>query len=183
MKNFFITMVLFLMNSTTVYLQEVAPKHQISINASKFIVLFNEQVSNLDLTYRYTLEDKNLNLRLATSIDLGTSETDISDYSVRIGADKLFKESDRWKFYVGMDANYSRTIAKSTGRLTNKTGLIPFIGILHHFGPHFSLSTEPSFAIFRNEIIDQDSFNPNASSIDYTFNFINLGQIKVGFHF
>lgn len=176
-------MVLLFLSNTIVFAQDDFPKHQVSINASKFVLLFNEQVNNLDLTYRVAIVDSTLNLRAATSINLGTGEDDLTDFSVRLGVDRIFKVRKRWKFYTGLDANYGRTNARSTERTTTKIGLIPFIGFLYQIGPHFSLSSEPSLAIFRNEVIDNNSFNPDANSTDFSFTLINLGQIKVGFHF
>lgn len=176
-------MALLFWSSSIVFSQEDFPRHQVSINASKFFLLFNEQVNNLDLTYRGTLAKNSVNLRAATSIDIGTAEGDFTNYSVRLGIDKVFKVSGRWKFYTGLDANYGKTEAKSTERITTKIGVIPFIGFLYHFGTHFSVSTEPSLAIFRNESIDNNSFNPESNSTDFSFNLINIGQIKLGFHF
>ncbi len=179
-----ITMVLFLLNCTIVFSQEDgSTRHQISINASKFIPLFNEQINNLDLTYRWAFGNRLQNLRAAASIDLGTAENELNDFSVRLGIDRTFKKSGRWTFYYGLDATYGKTVVKSTQRISTKMGLLPFAGFLYQIGPHFSLSTEPSLALFRNEAIDQDSFNPNASNINYTLNFINIGQVKIGFHF
>jgi len=178
-----LTMVLLILGNTIVFSQVDFTRHHISVNASKFVLIFNEQVNNLDITYRAALAESKFNLRSAASIDLGTAEDDITDFSIRLGVDKIFKESRKWKFYTGIDANYGRIEAKNTKRITTKIGIIPFIGFLIHFGPHFSLSTEPSLAIFRNEVIDNNSFNPNANSTDVSFNLINIGQIKVGFHF
>ncbi|MFT4535082.1 MAG: hypothetical protein ACJA1A_001276 [Saprospiraceae bacterium] len=177
------TLVLLILGSTFVFSQVEYTKHHVSVNASKFVLIFNEQVNNLDLTYRLTLADTTHSLRLATSIDLSTAEDAVTDYSIRMGVDRTFKISGNWKFYTGIDANYTRTNAKSAQRITTRIGAIPFIGFLYNFGPHFSISTEPSLAIFRNKTVDKDSFNPNANTSDFSFDLINIGQIKVGFHF
>ncbi len=83
-----------------------------SINASKFVLIFNEQVNNLDITYRVLAVDSSHSLRMATSIDLSTAEDAVTDYSIRIGIDRVFKISGDWKLYTGIDANYTRTNAK-----------------------------------------------------------------------
>lgn len=182
-KNITNTIVLLILGSTIAFSQVDFTRHHVSVNASKFVLIFNEQVNNLDLTYRITTVDSTHSLRMATSIDLSTAEDAVTDYSVRLGVDRIFKISGNWKFYTGIDANYSRTNAKSAQRVTTKIGAIPFIGFLYHFGPHFSISTEPSLAILRNKTVDKDSFNPNANTSDFSFELINIGQIKVGFHF
>lgn len=158
-------------------------RHQISVNASKFVLIFNEQVNNLDLTYRLQALDSLYNLRFATSIDLSTAEDAVTDFSVRVGIDKVFKVSSNWKFYSGLDLNYGRIEAKSAQRTTTKIGIIPFIGFLYHIGPNFSISSEPSLAIFRNKVVDKDSFNPKTNTTNFSFDLINIGQIKMGFHF
>ena len=170
-------------SSTFVFSQVDFTRHHLSVNGSKFLLIFNEQVNNLDLTYRIASVDSTKNYRIATSLDLSTAEDAVTDFSVRLGIDKIFKVSGNWKFYTGIDANYTRINAKSAKRVTTKVGLIPFIGFLYHFGPHFSVSTEPSLAIFRNETNDKDTFNPNVNTSSYSFELINIGQIKVGFHF
>ena len=171
------------MSSTIVFSQVEFTRSQISINASKFVLIFNEQVNNLDLTYRRALTDSKYNFRSATSIDLSTAEDAVTDFSLRLGLDKIFKESGNWKFYTGLDVNYTRINAKSAQRVTTRVGVIPFIGFLYHFGPHFSISSEPSFAVLRNKVVDMDSFNPAANTSDISFDLINIGQIKIGFHF
>ena len=183
LDKFIVVMVLLLSGNTIVFSQVDFTKHHVSVNASKFVLIFNEQVNNLDLTYRIASADTTHSLRLATSIDLSTAEDAITDFSIRVGVDRMFKISGNWKFYSGIDANYSRTNAKSAQRITTKIGAIPFIGFLYHFGPHFSISTEPSLAILRNKTVDKDSFNPDANTSDFSFDLINIGQIKVGFHF
>ncbi len=182
-KKLIMSLALAVMVCASVFSQEDFTKHQISINASKFVLIFNEQVNNLDVTYRVASRDSSHNFRIATSLDLSTAEDAVTDFSVRVGLDKVFKESGNWKFYFGTDFNYTRTEAKSAERITTKMGVIPFVGFLYHFGPHFSISTEPSLAILRNKTVDEDSFNPNANTTDYSFDLINIGQIKVGFHF
>ncbi len=176
-------MVLLFMGNTIVISQVEFTKHQIAINASKFLVLFNEQVNNLDITYRVAVADSSFHFRMASSIDLSTGEDAITDFSARLGVDKIFKTSKKWTYYVGADLNFGRIEAKSAKRTTTKIGILPFLGIMYNFGKHFSISTEPSLAVFRNEVIDKDSFNPEVNSTNTSIEFINIGQIKLGFHF
>lgn len=157
--------------------------NQLSINASKFVLIFNEGVDNLDMTYRRGLRDSITTFRIATSLDLSTSADAVTDFSIRLGVDRLFLESGSWKFYSGVDLNYGRVNAKSAERVTTRIGILPFVGFLFHMGKHFSVSTEPSLAIFRNKIEDANSFNPASNTSNYSLELINLGQIKVGFHF
>jgi len=182
-KKMIFMMVLLVSCNTIVFSQVDFTKHHVSVNASKFVLIFNEQVNNLDLTYRILAVDSTHSLRLATSLDLSTAEDAVTDFSLRVGVDRMFKINGNWKFYTGIDANYTRTNAKSAQRITTRVGAIPFIGFLYHFGPHFSISTEPSLAIFKNKTVDKDSFNPDANTSDFSFELINIGQIKVGFHF
>lgn len=182
-KNIFVTMVLLVLSNTIVFSQIEYTSNHISINASKFVLIFNEQVDNLDLTYRRSFSQSSYSLRGSTSIDLSTADDAVTDFSIRLGVDKVYRLSGNWKFYVGADMNYGRVEAKSAKRITTKQGVIPFLGFLYHFGSHFSISSEPSLAIFRNKTVDKDDFNPNVNTSSYSFELINIGQIKVGFHF
>lgn len=173
---------LILSMSAIIFSQEDFTKHQISVNASKFVVLFNEQVNNLDLTYRYSF-DKNQRIRLASSIDVSTEEGDISDYEIRLGYDFDIKDSKRWNFYTGVDLTYGQSVSKSSGRSSTNLGSYLLFGALFKIGDHFSLSTEPSLAVFRKNRTDDDSFDPDANSSWTEVKLLNIGQIKVGFHF
>jgi len=157
-------------------------KHQIGINASKFVVLFNEQVNNLDVTYRYSLNNKQ-RLRLATSIDVSTEEGDMTNYEVRLGYDFNIKQTARWDFYTGFDVTYGQSIVTSTERTTTTAGPYLFFGALFKMGDHFSLSTEPSIAVFRKSRQDPSSFTPDEIERWTEFKLLNIGQIKVSFHF
>ena len=168
--------------SAFLFSQEGYTKHQIGINASKFIVLFNEQVNNLDIGYRYSFT-KNQRLRLATSVDLSTEEGDRSDYELRIGYDFDLRQSKRWDFYTGLDLTFGQSITTSTQRVTTKFGPYFFVGALFKIGKHFSLSTEPSLAIFGKIRKDPNSFDAEANTRWTEVKLQNIGQIKVGFHF
>ncbi len=182
-KNIMHTAVLLLVGNAFVFSQVDHTSNHLSINASKFVLIFNEQVNNLDLTYRRSFSDSSYSLRCATSVDLSTADDAVTDFSVRLGFDKVYKLSGNWKFYTGADLNYGRTEAKSAQRTTTKQGVIPFLGFLYNFGTHFSISTEPSLAIFQNKTVDKDDFNPKVNNTSYSFELINIGQVKVGFHF
>lgn len=178
-----LSVAVFLSMSCYSFAQVDFTKHQFTVDASKFVLIFNEEVDILDLAYRVALKDSTHFLRFATSFSLSTEESAVTDYSIRVGIDRVFKSSGNWKFYTGLDINYGSTEAKSAQRITTKIGVIPFIGFLYNFGPHFSISTEPSFAIFRKTVDDKNTFNPNINKSHFSFDLINIGQIKVGFHF
>jgi len=164
------------------FAQEDYTKHQLGMNASKFVVIFNEQVNNLDLTYRYSLSDKQ-RIRFASSIDVSTEEGDITAYEIRLGYDFNLKDTERWNFYTGFDVTYGQSVTTSTDRLSRHFGPYVFLGVLFKMGKHFSLSTEPSLAILRKIRKDPESFNPEADANWTEIKFLNVGQIKVGFHF
>lgn len=168
--------------SAILFSQEDYTKHQIGINASKFIVLFNEQVNNLDLSYRHSFK-ANQRFRLASSVDISTEEGDINDYEIRLGYDFDLKQTKRWNFYTGVDVTFGQSITKSTERATTKVGPYIFLGALFKMGKHFSFSTEPSLAIFHKIRKDPNSFDATANSNWTEIKLLNIGQIKVGFHF
>jgi len=159
--------------------QESLQKRHLSINANEFVNVFTDQVNTLDLTFRVMAIDTSHSLRIATSFGMSSVEEEISGFALRIGIDNVFKETKHWKFYTGVDAEYG--YAKVNDRETSSTtyGLIGFVGFLYQFGPHFSLSTEPSIGIFRET--QSFSFRDDISST--RFSPVKLGQIKVGFHF
>jgi len=159
-----------------------ANKHQIGINASKFIILFNEQVNSLELNYRYNLGNP-YSLRSALSYEQNTADDGIWDASVKLGLDKKFKTSEKWEFYYGIDAFFQNTIISSSERTTSKIGGFVFIGVMRHFGSHFSLSTEPNFSVIYVDYKDPTSFSTDANRSWYEYKIGNIGQIQVNFHF
>ena len=161
---------------------EAFTKHQIGINASKFIVFFNEQVNNLDLTYRYSLNEKQ-RLRLATSLDISNEPGDIKNYEGRIGYDFDIKKTNRWNFYSGLDFTFGQSITTSTERKTTIVGPYFLFGALFKMGNHFSLSTEPSLAILHKSRKDPNSFDSDSNANWTEIKLLNIGQIKVSFHF
>ena len=181
-KKLIFTIALTFFVSAIVFSQEAYTKHQIGINASKFIVLFNEQVNNLDISYRYSMTEGQ-RLRFASSVDVSTEDGDISDYEFRLGYDFTIKDSKRWNFYSGLDVTYGQSITKSSGRESTIVGPYIFFGSLFKIGKYFSLSTEPSLAILGKIRKDPESFSPDANSNWLEVKLLNIGQIKVGFHF
>ena len=157
-------------------------RHQVGINASKFVLIFNEQVDNLDISYRFSL-DSLIGLRSSVTLDLSSADDAINDFSGRIGIDRIFMQKGNWKFYSGVDFNYSVNTLKSSQRTNRKYGALMFLGFLYHFGPHFSISSEPSLAFFHNTTFDASTFNPDVNKSSNSLELINIGQIKVSFHF
>lgn len=157
-------------------------RHQIGINASKFIVLFNEQVNSLELSYRYKLAWP-YSLRTGLSYEHNTADDGLFNASARVGIDKYFKTNKKWKFYYGTEAYFSRTELNSSNRTTTKYGGFIFLGLLYHLSESFSLSTEPNFSVLYIDFKDPDSFDPDASRSWYEFNLGNIGQIQLNFHF
>ncbi len=157
-------------------------KHHVGINASKFFVLFNEQVNNLDISYRYAITETS-RIRVASSLDVSTEEGDFTNYEFRVGYDFNYKEIEKWRFYPGLDLTFGQGILKSADRVNTTIGLLPFFGIQCKLGKHFSLSTEPSLALYGKIRMDPNSFDPDANDRWMELKFLNIGQVIVGFHF
>ena len=177
-------MVLILSMSTIIFSQEPQEaniKHQIGVDASKFILLLDEQVSILDLTYRYTISEKQ-RFRIGGSLDISTEEGDLQNYEVRLGYDFNIKQTKNWNFYYGMDVTLGQTIASSSERKTTTIGPYIFFGALFKLGDHLSFSTEPSLTLLNKRRNDPNSFDANANANWMEFRFLNIGQIKVSFH-
>ena len=92
------TAALVLMVNAVSFCQIEFTRHQLGINASKFVLIFNEQVDNLDLSYRLSI-DSTLGIRSSVSLDLSTAVDVVNDFSARIGLDKIFMQKGNWKFY------------------------------------------------------------------------------------
>lgn len=182
MKYIISTAALIFLVSAVGFCQVDFTRHQLGINASKFVLIFNEQVDNLDLSYRVSL-DSIYGIRTAVSLDVSSAEDAINDFSARIGGDRIFLQKGNWKFYTGIDLNYSVNTLKSSQRSNKKYGGLVFLGFLYHFGSHFSISSEPSLAFFRKSTSDSTTFNPNLNTSSYLLELINIGQVKVSFHF
>ena len=165
---------------TSIFSQVPYTKKQLSINASEYSQLFMDQGENtLDLTYRIAAIDSSHTLRLATSFGFSTDDDELSNFAVRVGIDNTYKESGNWKFYSGLDFAYSIVSINDSDRSFTKIGMIPFLGFLYHIGPHFSISTEPSIGIFRDRV----NFGIAEPRNEYKVSLVNLGQIRIGFHF
>ena len=182
MKYILNTAALILMMNAAGFGQIDFTRHQIGINASKFVLIFNEQVDNLDISYRYSV-DSTIGVRSSISLDISSAEDAINDFSGRIGIDKIFLQKGSWKFYSGIDLNYSVNTLKSSQRTNRKYGGLVFMGFLYHFGSHFSISSEPSLSFFHKTTHDDTSFNPDVNKSSNALELINIGQIKVSFHF
>lgn len=176
------TMALIFMVSAIGFAQVEFTRHQLGINASKFVLIFDEQVDNLDLSYRVSVDSVS-GIRASFSLDVSSAEDAINDFSGRIGVDRIFLQKGNWKFYSGIDINYSVNKLKSSDRTNKKYGVLTFLGFLYHFGPHFSISSEPSLAFFRRSTKDPTNFNPDVNKSFNSLELINIGQIKVSFHF
>ncbi|MFT6337318.1 MAG: hypothetical protein ACJATI_004081 [Halioglobus sp.] len=167
-------------SSSFIFGQVPYTKSQLSLNANEFSQIFTDQKENtLDLTFRVAAIDSSHTLRLATSFGYSTVDDEVSHFAVRVGIDNVYRESGNWKFYSGIDMEYSLKSINDSSTSFSSIGLIPFLGFLYHIGPHFSISTEPSIGIFR----ETENFNSTNSDSEYRFTLVNLGQIKVGFHF
>jgi len=177
-----ISTVLGIFLSTICFSQDTTTKHQVSLNASKFIFLFNEEANNLDISYRYSINET-YNVRSALSLDYSSDSNAISDIAVKIGLDKHFLKHNNWHFYSGFDINYAQGVLNSTDRTTKKYALNVLAGFMYKIGDHFSLSTEPGIVIERNTVNDPQSFNPNANNSWTEIKLLNIGQVKIGFHF
>jgi hypothetical protein len=157
-------------------------KHQLGINASKFIAIFNEQVNSLELNYRYRINYP-LSLRTSLSYDQNTADDGLWDASFKIGIDRQFKSSKKWIFYHGIDAYFQNTIISSSERTTLKVGGFIFIGILRYFGSHFSIATEPNFSILYVDFKDPTAFSTDANRSWTEYKLGNIGHIQLNFHF
>ena len=157
-------------------------RHQLGLNASRFILFFDEQSNNLDLGYRLCMDSLN-RIRLASTLELSTASDAVSSWAVRLGVDRTFATKKNWAYYYGVDAQYFSTISSSSGRRNENYGAQVFIGILFHIGNYFSLSTEPTLAFLRYSTMDDNDFNPNSNRKWFETKFLNIGQVNFNFHF
>lgn len=157
-------------------------RHQIGINASKFLALLNDQENSLELIYRYSFNNP-YSLRAALSYEQNTADDGIWDVALKLGVDRKFKKSDKWIFYYGVDMFFQNSIINSSDRTTTKVGGFVFIGIMRKFGNHFSLATEPNFSVVYVDYKDPSAFSTDANRSWYEYEFGNIGQIQVNFHF
>lgn len=178
-KIYYLMLILVCCNSS---LSAQRTRHQIGMNASKFIVLFNEQINNLDISYRYRLDSLH-SFRTAMNLDHTSAEEGISDMAFRLGIDRHFLIMNNWEYYYGVEANYTATILKSSNRNNSNYGAFVFIGFLYKFGEHCSISTEPTLALLRYKVIDKDEFGPSANRHWTELKLLNIGQVKLSFHF
>ena len=157
--------------------------HQISINMSKFIRgIFPSDEYAYEIGYRYRLNEK-WALRTSISFQNETSETGYNEGRLKLGADRIFKDYGKWRFYYGADLFGYYISYKGTDRRIIQTGLSVLLGVIFYISPHFSLATEPDIYLLYNHYLDRNTFSENTTEEYWIFGFGNIGQIKVSFHF
>lgn len=161
--------------------EELATKNQIGINASKFLLIFNEQVETVDIIYRRQLEEKYL-LRTGASIGYSDDGSGIVDLGLQLGVDRVFRTYSHWTFYLGGDISMSYSRINSSDSESLRYGVSSHLGIQYWIGRHFSISTEPSLAFYRNSI-DDKGFNPNSTKTWNEVKFLQLGEVIFSFIF
>jgi len=161
---------------------DVDSKHQIGISSAKFFTLFNESTNSLGINYRFSPTPK-LNYRTGLSYEHNTAEDGYFEGAFKLGVDRYFKNSDKWRFYYGIDTYFSQSMFFSSERSTTKFGGSLLFGVMFHLGKHFSFSTEPNFSLTKVYFRDDNSFDPDANRDWFEFKLENLGHVQMNFHF
>lgn len=157
--------------------------NQVSINAGKFLRgLFPGDDYAFEIGYRYSLKS-NWAIRTSMGFQNQTSESGFHEGRLSLGADRIFKNYGKWKFYYGVDGFGYFIFYKSTSRKTLQAGISALLGVIFYISPHFSISTEPQVYILFNHYIDEDSFADDSKDDYWIYGFGNIGQIKISFHF
>ncbi|MEX2477888.1 MAG: hypothetical protein WD357_05595 [Gracilimonas sp.] len=158
-------------------------KHQLGFNAFETIRLFEKNsAENYKLYYRYKFNSSTA-LRTGFNYRMNTSGKGQLNINLRVGVDKIFKESGKWKFYTGGDLLAGYEKFSSSDRKNYMVGAGSFLGIIHYINEHFSLSTEPGFLFKVKYYKNPNTFNPIDSETWVEVDLVNVGQVILSVHF
>ena len=157
-------------------------RHQVGLNASEFVVLFENQPRSTVLNYRLKL-DSNYTLRAGVNYDqIKDADNGYLRYTARLGADRVLKQTGKWEFYAAIDGLLILNKFQSDDRYTREMGFWVSLGILFKISKHFSISTEPNFSWFFVNHEDPDSFSDKISRWQER-RLSNIGQLLLNVHF
>ena len=157
--------------------------HQLGIGISRFVnAAFPSDTNTFLLEYRY-LKNTHLTYRIGGDYRAETNKDSTYEVALKLGADRLFRDYKKWKFYYGADL-WTRYLYYGGRRQHFTTiALNPFLGIQLQLSPHFSISTEPGFFVQYNFRRDYRSFDPEAQTQWWESRFAKVGNIQINFHF
>ncbi len=129
----------------------------------------------------YRFSERNF-FRLAGDLEQNSGDDGKLDFQIKLGLKRVLKEKDSWIFYTGIDGLYEYEFNKNSEVLIHREGGLIYVGATKMFGPHFSLSTEPSIFLVFKQTRDFDSF-----SDEYAFSrelgLTHVGLVRATFHF
>lgn len=158
-------------------------RHQLGYNATETIRLFQRESEHVyKLYYRYQLNSSSF-LRSGLNYSLDTSGQGSLDIDIKIGFDRVFKTSGKWRFYAGGDFMGGFEKFSSSSRKNYIAGAGPFFGVIFFLNEHFSLSTEPGLFFKVKYYKNTNTFNPENSETWVEMDMVNVGQIIMSVHF
>jgi hypothetical protein len=158
-------------------------KHQVGISATNFVkgILPSQKYSYL-LNYNYSISEQ-YSLRSGFNFYNLAAKDGYFEYSLKFGADKVFRDYKSWKFKFGIDIISSYVEYKSDKRKYYFIGLAPFLSIQFFINKHFSLSTEPNIYGVFYQSIDPNGFASDSNKNWAEYGLGNFGQLQINFHF
>ncbi len=159
-------------------------KYQIGISISKIMNnLFPSDKNSFLLESRISSKNDNFCYRVGANYDISTDEDGVYRMGVKLGLDKVFKQSKNWCFYYGVDLGYTHSYLKISKRHTGDVLLSPFLGVMYKFSEHFSISTEPNIYLVQKISIDNGTFAKDNKKYWFESGFGKVGFIQLNFHF
>lgn len=156
-------------------------RHQFGLNASEFVLLFENQHNSSVLNYRYKL-DSNYSARLGLDFKQVKSDDGNLNFSIRTGFDRTIHHFEKWEVYTALDFFFQKQIYEVDKRSTRKVGGQFALGILFRPSKNFSISTEPNFTWLFVKFHDPTSFSNKI--IEWQERQLgNIGQLLVNVHF
>lgn len=160
---------------------QIDESNQISINGDNvFPFLFNSSNTTYNLGYR-----KTVNERKSYRIGLRYLFKDEDEFVIGIkpGMDWLYKKTNKWNFYYGIDSPILYRNDMSSSKKSYEFSILPFFGIQFKISNSFSVSLEPSLYLkyekFKdysdNLVLDNNSLISSGIS--------ELGIVYLNFHF
>lgn len=151
------------------------------MNASEFVLLFENQPNSSILNYRYKI-DSNYSARLGFDFNQVKGNDGYLRYSIRTGLDRTIRQFDRWEVYTALDFFFQKQQFESDNRFTRKVGGQLALGILFRPSRNFSISTEPNFTWLFVRFEDPTSFSNKVTEWQ-ELQLGNIGQLLVNIHF
>lgn len=174
--------IFFCLNTVTAQLDSSATRFSFGFDGSRvFNQLFRANPYSSLMYGEYRISQKNF-IRVAGDLEQTSGDDGKFDFQSKLGYKRVLQEKNTWLFYAGIDAVYEYEFNRNSDVLIHTEGGLLYVGATKMFGPHFSLSTEPSVFFVFKQLHDFDSFSGEVGHSNEQ-GLTHVGLVRATFHF